>query len=133
VLSACRSASGTLLEGEGVMGLARGFFQAGARSVVGSLWPLRDDEAERLVGDLYRHLADGRSLAGALAAAQRDRMQAGEPEAAWAGLVVLGDGDLAPIRRSPAPLPAAAWVVLAAAAAVALGAFVLARRRTAPA
>jgi len=26
------------------MGLARAFFEAGSRAVVGSLWPLRDDE-----------------------------------------------------------------------------------------
>lgn len=131
VLSACRTASGTLLEGEGVMGLARGFFQAGARTVVGSLWPLRDDEAERLVRDLYPRLAEGRSLAGALAAAQRDRMRAGDPEAAWAGLVVLGDGDLAPIRPVGPRLPGGTWPVLAAGAALAAALYLMARRRRA--
>jgi CHAT domain-containing protein len=132
VLSACRSASGTLLEGEGVMGLARGFFQAGARAVVGSLWPLRDDEAERLVRDFYRHLAEGRAVADAMAAAQRDRLHAGEPDAAWAGLVVLGDGDLAPVRRVAPPLPLAGLILIVLVLLVSIllaGGYRVARRR----
>jgi CHAT domain-containing protein len=96
VLSACRSASGAVFEGEGVMGLARGFFQAGARTVVGSLWPLRDDEAERTVRGLYRHLAEGHSVAAALASARREAIRDRAPAATWAGLVVLGDGDVVP-------------------------------------
>jgi CHAT domain-containing protein len=62
ILTACRSASGAVLEGEGVVGLARAFFQAGARAVVGSLWPLRDDEAALLVRDFGGELARGTSL-----------------------------------------------------------------------
>jgi CHAT domain-containing protein len=98
VLSACRTAAGTVLEGEGVLGLARAFFQGGARTVVGSLWPLRDDEAERLFAAFYRRLAEGRSVAEALAEAKRERMRRGDPAAAWAGPVVLGDGDARPLR-----------------------------------
>ena len=100
VLSACRSASGAVLGGEGVMGLARAFFQAGARTVVASLWPLRDAEAADLFESFYRHLNEGHTVAAALAAAQRDRLRRGVPAAAWAGLVVLGDGDLVPIPRA---------------------------------
>ena len=89
------------------MGLAHAFFQAGARAVVGSLWPLRDDEAALLMGDFYRELGRGRSVAAALAEARRSRIAAGAPAAAWAGMVVLGDGDLVPLpggreTRSPA-------------------------------
>jgi CHAT domain-containing protein len=118
VLSACRSASGAVFEGEGVMGLARGFFQAGARAVVGSLWPLRDDEAERIVRGLYRHLAEGRSVAAALATARREAIHDGRPAAAWAGLVVLGDGDAVPVpggRSAPVRVDILALAGLAAA------------------
>ncbi|MCP4664530.1 MAG: CHAT domain-containing protein, partial [bacterium] len=97
VLSSCRSASGAVLRGEGVMGLARAFFQAGAHTVVASLWPLRDRDAEKLFHRFYRYLGEGRSVAAALRAAQRDRIAAGAPAAAWAGLVVLGDGELVPV------------------------------------
>lgn len=98
VLASCRSASGTVLRGEGVMGLGRAFFQAGARAVVASLWPLRDEEAEALFASFYRHLGEGRTLAAALRAAQQERIAAGAPAAAWAGVVVLGDGEMTPGR-----------------------------------
>jgi CHAT domain-containing protein/tetratricopeptide (TPR) repeat protein len=97
ILSSCRSASGTVLRGEGVQGLAGGFLQAGARGVVGNLWPLRDDDAELLVRELGRGLGRGHSIAAALAEARAARVEAGAPAAAWAGLVLLGDGDFAPI------------------------------------
>lgn len=97
VLSACRSASGLQIYGEGVLGLARGFFVAGARTVVGSLWPVRDVDAEALFKNFYRGLGEGKSVAAALASAQRQRLRDGAPPAAWAGLVVLGDGDLIPL------------------------------------
>jgi CHAT domain-containing protein len=95
VLSACRSSSGAVLPGEGPLSLARGFFQAGARTVVGSLWALRDQDASRVMDGFYRALADGETAAGALAQAQRERIAAGDPAAAWAAVLVLGDGSLA--------------------------------------
>jgi CHAT domain-containing protein len=104
ILSSCSSASGTMVEGEGVMGLARAFFQAGAVAVVGSLWPLRDQEAAALVEDMSVHLARGASISAALAAARRGRIKAGAPAASWAGLVVLGDGGFVPL---PGGVPSA--------------------------
>jgi CHAT domain-containing protein len=92
VLTACRSASGAWIDGEGVIGLSRAFFQAGARAVVGGLWPLRDDETAGLMRRFSAALARGRSVTDALAWAQRESIAAGEPAAAWAGLVVLGNG-----------------------------------------
>jgi len=108
VLSSCRSASGAVLRGEGVMGIARAFFQAGAHTVVASLWPLRDDDGAALFDRFYTHLGEGQSVAAALRAAQRDRIADGAPAYAWAGLMVLGDGDLVPLpggRRAPAEKP----------------------------
>ncbi len=101
VLSACQGASGALFKGEGVMSLSRAFFQAGAHAVVGSLWPLRDDEAAKFFAAFYEELAQGTTTAGALAGAQRALIRAGAPTAAWAGLVTLGDGDLRPVLPSP--------------------------------
>jgi CHAT domain-containing protein len=135
VLSGCRSASGAVLEGEGVLSLARGFFVAGARAVVGSLWPLRDDEAAALFEDLYRHLGDGKNLADALTATRRDRMQAGAPTAAWAGVVLFGDGDFVPLPGGRRGWRWAWWQLALAAAVLALAAagrgFAVTRRRTA--
>ncbi len=133
VLTACRSASGALLEGEGVVGLARAFFVAGARAVVGSLWPLQDDEAARLMQEFTGQLARGTSLSEALAAARMARMRAGDPPAAWAGIVLLGDGDYVPLPEGgPLLSRISGWVswligaaVLAAAGA---GAFSVVRK-----
>lgn len=97
ILSTCRSASGALVGSEGLQGLARAFFRAGARTVVASLWPLRDDETELLMRDFARELGRGRSVAAALREAQGSRLEAGAPAAAWAGLIVLGDGDVVPV------------------------------------
>ena len=130
ILSACSSISGEVTEGDGVVGLARAFFHAGARTVVGSLWPLQDAEAAQLIGDLSRHLGHGLSVGSALAAARRDRIAAGAPTAAWAGLVVLGDADLVPLPggSSAGPL-ATSWPWLLALALAGLLALWL-RRRT---
>jgi CHAT domain-containing protein len=133
VLSACRSASGALLEGEGVMGLARAFFQAGARTVVGSLWPLRDDDAERLFDSFYRRLAEGRSVGAALAAARREQIQAGQPAAAWAGMVLLGDATVVPVPGGRPSGRSRGWGAASIALVVAVvGALLVRSRRRAP-
>jgi CHAT domain-containing protein len=95
-LSACRSAGGRVVVGEGVMGLARSFFQAGASVVVGGLWPLRDEVTARLMTSFYRGLGRGLPAGEAMARAKRELHRAGLPPAAWAGVVVLGDGALTP-------------------------------------
>jgi len=131
VLSSCRSATGQMLRGEGVMGMARAFFQAGAHTVVASLWPLRDDDGAALFDRFYIHLAQGKSVAAALRAAQRDRIEAGAPAYAWAGLIALGDGGLIPVPGGRKGLDLPPWVSIAAAAAVllAVGLAVMAWRR----
>lgn len=116
VLSACRSAGEQAIPGEGVLGLARSFLVSGAGAVVGSLWPLRDDESAALFDHFYRELGAGRSVGEALAAAQRERRREGAPSAAWAGIVLIGDGDSVPYPRRTQPLHATAIVLLVAAA-----------------
>jgi CHAT domain-containing protein/tetratricopeptide (TPR) repeat protein len=113
VLSACRSAGGTLLQGEGVLGLARAFFEAGASSVIGGLWPLRDDETADLFARFYRHLRAGARSAEALRAAQDEAAREGQPAAAWAGVVLLGDGQARLDERATI----APWATLALAGA----------------
>jgi CHAT domain-containing protein len=113
VLSACSSNTGVVLRGEGVMSLARAFFQAGAHTVVASLWRLRDDEAADFFDRFYHHLGRGLSVAAAAQAAQKDLISDGAPAAAWAGIVVLGDGDLVPLPggRKGWNVPLWAWAV----------------------
>jgi CHAT domain-containing protein/tetratricopeptide (TPR) repeat protein len=131
VLSACHSATGSELAGEGVLSLARAFLVSGSRAVVGSLWPLRDDEAARLFDRFYRRIAAGDSLADALATAQAGLAASGEPAAAWSGVVVVGDGAIVPVTPRP-PAPAGRTVLVLVAVAVAsfaLAGLLISRRR----
>jgi len=137
VLSTCESARGQILRGEGVMSLARAFFQAGAHTVVASLWPVYDRDGMKLFERFYHYIGQGASVAAALQAAQRDRIAEGAPTQAWAAFVVLGDGDLVPLPggRWQAWLPSwlSAWSLASAVAAIsalsALLGFGLWRRR----
>jgi len=109
-LSACQSAAGRVLVGEGVMGLARSFFQARASVVVGGLWPLRDEVTARLMASFYEGLGRGLPAGEAMTRAKREMHREGFPPAAWAGVVVLGDG-----AHAPWPEPGATPSLIAAA------------------
>jgi CHAT domain-containing protein len=69
VLSACETDAGPILNGEGVMGLARAFLASGAHSVVGTQWPVGPTMAD-LMGQFYRRLAAGEAPSAALRAAK---------------------------------------------------------------
>ncbi|HKD18733.1 MAG TPA: CHAT domain-containing tetratricopeptide repeat protein [Thermoanaerobaculia bacterium] len=94
VLSACQTGRGRILAGEGVQGLARAFFHAGARSVVATLWNVDDLWSETLMTTFYARLADGETRSEALTHAKRELL-AERPALAprsWAGFVLIGDG-----------------------------------------
>jgi CHAT domain-containing protein/tetratricopeptide (TPR) repeat protein len=93
VLATCESAGGRLLSGEGALSLARPFLEARAGAIVATLWRIDDAAAARLFDRFYKHLSQGRTVAEALRAAQRDRLKAGAPASDWAGVFVLGNGD----------------------------------------
>lgn len=105
VLSACESAGGRIISGEGVLGLSAGFLSAGVPSVVATLWPVRDRVAERFVDSFYDELSRGATAASALRAAQADLRARSTTRLPydWAGFVLLGEGDTrVPLTRRPA-------------------------------
>jgi CHAT domain-containing protein len=53
VLSACETALGKAIKGEGLMGLTRGFMYAGATRVVASLWKVDDVATAELMRRFY--------------------------------------------------------------------------------
>lgn len=130
VLSSCQSATGTDVRGEGVMGLARSFFAAGSRVVIGSLWPIRDDHAAAFFEPFYAALADGQSVGVAFHSAQRHLIDEGLPMEAWAGFVLMGDADAEPVTRVENVGPRA-WRWIAIAALICIAVTALVRRRSA--
>ena len=66
VLSACQTGKGKLEKREGILGLPRIFFYAGAKSVVSSLWKVSDKTTGKFMSYFYRHLSQGKSKARAL-------------------------------------------------------------------
>jgi len=71
-LSACDTGVGQMMMGEGVMGLRRGFVQAGARNLLLTLWPVAVDATGRFMQDFYSALHQTQDPPQALADVQRD-------------------------------------------------------------
>jgi CHAT domain-containing protein len=72
VLSACQTALGKDIRGEGLIGLTRGFMYAGSRRIVASLWQVDDLATAELMRLFYRGmLKEGLRPAAALRAAQQ--------------------------------------------------------------
>ena len=69
VLSACRTALGKV-SGDGMLGLTRAFFYAGANSVVATLWDVADEPTSLLIADFYKNLRKGQDKSSALRSAQ---------------------------------------------------------------
>lgn len=97
VLSACQTGLGRAASGEGAIGLRRALRQAGARTVVASLWSVIDEATRDLMIAFYEQLwLEGRSEIDALREAQlsllaRSRAEYGHPmPARWGAFVVDG-------------------------------------------
>jgi CHAT domain-containing protein len=76
-ISACRSAGARTLAGEGLVGFAWAFFQAGARNVVTSLWDVNDRSTARLMDNFYAQVASGKPYDTALRTAKIELIREG--------------------------------------------------------
>jgi len=103
VLSACRTALGPV-EGDGVIGFARAFLSAGARSVVATQWDVSDRVSYEVMREFYARRARGASKSRALRGAQLAVLRAlragtiradgaalPETPRLWAGFVLTGE------------------------------------------
>jgi CHAT domain-containing protein len=94
VLSACNTALGRDIRGEGLVGMVRGFMYAGAPRVLASLWDVDDASTAELMVRFYRAmLQQGLRPAAALRAAQIEMWRQDEWKMPfyWAGFVMQGD------------------------------------------
>jgi CHAT domain-containing protein len=91
VLSACETGRGKPVRGEGVVGLVRAFFYAGAPRVVVSDWKVPDKSTRDLMVAFYTHLRTGKlAPAAALRAAKLEIMKEYPHPYHWAGFVLWG-------------------------------------------
>ncbi len=98
VLSACQTALGTSRSGEGMRSLRHAFHQAGARTVISSLWNVGDDSTRRLMLAFYDRLWNqGLGKAAALRTAQIEMLDENRRNydralpATWGAFVLSGD------------------------------------------
>lgn len=105
VLSACRSAGGVLVGGEGLQGLTSPLLQAGARSLVATEWLIRDADAVPFVESFYDALARGLPVVDALRDAKLRALKRGDPPRVWAAFLAIGD----PLVTVPLRAPPQHW------------------------
>jgi CHAT domain-containing protein len=74
VLSACETGSGEARAGEGVMGLRRGFIEAGEQNLLMTLWPISDKITVKIMLDFYEAAERTHNAPEALAEVQRNSL-----------------------------------------------------------
>ncbi len=121
VLSACRTARGALVEGEGVRGLANPFLGAGAHAVLATQWAIGDRSAVPMVYAIYRGIAAGLPVAEALRRAEAEAVRRGAPVREWAAFALIGDPLARVALETPAPDAIPSWVRVLATVSVPRG------------
>ena len=92
VLSCCHSGRGEI-KAEGVVGIARAFLGAGARSVIASLWAVNDQATLVFLRHFYEHLVKGQSASKSLHEAMKMMRESDDLNAVkyWAPFMLIGD------------------------------------------
>lgn len=92
VVSACETGVSASVQGEGLIGLTRGFMNAGAQSVVVSLWRVDDEATAELMKRFYTNLFGKQPMSRAAALRQaKIEMKDNYHPYRWAGFVLQGD------------------------------------------
>jgi CHAT domain-containing protein len=89
-LSACDTGVGPVGE-EGVANVVNAFVEAGAQTVVSTLWELEDHATAHLMTDFYEHLGHAEEKGQSLREAQLQMIASGDPPYFWAGFEIVGD------------------------------------------
>ena len=95
-LSACQTGIGKLQKGQGMLSLSKGFYYAGAKSLVNTLWKINDKSSVKLMEFFYEGLSKGKSKAKALRDAKLKYLETTDDSLLqhpyyWSAFVVSGD------------------------------------------
>ena len=93
VLSCCHSGGGRILKGEGVVGVARAFLAAGARSVLVALWVIDDEATMVFMNSFYQNLKEGKTASAAVQQSMKSLRESEEYSEMryWAPFQLIGD------------------------------------------
>jgi CHAT domain-containing protein len=89
-LSACETGANVVAPGDELIGLARGFFSAGARSVLLSLWMVDDETTRQMMLNFYEGLQAGQSLSASIRTAQQKMLKEMPHPFFWSPFVLVG-------------------------------------------
>ncbi len=94
-LSACQTGLGQFIKGEGIVGLSRAFFHAGASSAIISVWAVHDQATSQFMERCYYHLRSSKSIMDALQKTKIEMIDSGvlSHPYYWAGFVITGHSD----------------------------------------
>lgn len=97
-LSACETDLGDLNKGEGLISLSRGFFYAGAKSIVSTKWKINDASTSHIMDRFYYHLSKGENKDRALQQAKLDFLKTNKHNPLshpyyWSAFVLSGNTD----------------------------------------
>jgi tetratricopeptide (TPR) repeat protein len=92
-LSGCRTGLGALQSGDEMIGLARGFLYAGARSLLVSLWDVHDDSASKMMRHFYEKVAAGVGMSFALQSAMLATRETAPHPYYWGSFRLVGYTD----------------------------------------
>jgi len=95
-LSACSTGLGKMVNGEGILGLTRAFFYAGAHNIAVSLWNVNDSATSALMRSFYARLRTGATKSEALRRAKLQLLHGSNPiwrsPYFWAPFIMAGEG-----------------------------------------
>lgn len=95
VLSACNTAQGAMVSGEGVFNFARTLTELGCKEVIVSLWPIDDCSTKEFIAIFYQYIQDGLTTAKALQQARITFLEKADKLHAdpyfWAPLVLISN------------------------------------------
>ncbi len=125
-LSACQTGIGKLQKGQGMLSLSKGFYYAGAKSLVNTLWKINDRSSIGIMGAFYEELSEGKSKSEALRQAKVKYLKSLDDDYLkhpyyWGAFTVSGN-------NSPVINPINYWVWAVMAVLIVFGAFLVLKK-----